>query len=78
MLDRVQTDTQTHKTSTVTLAAHARRGLTSNKTLILDVGMEKEQKQELGWNGGYLYYPFLHSTVYYVHVTHKITQCKNG
>ena len=40
---------------------------TSNKNFFLDVGMEKEQKQEL--DGGYLYYPFLHSTVYCVLAT---------
>ena len=38
---------------------------TSNKNFILDVGMEKEQKHK-NWDGGYLYYPFLHSTVYCV------------
>ena len=37
--------------------------ITSNKNFILNVGMEKEQKQELGWRpAGYLYYQFLHST----------------
>ena len=41
---------------------------TSNKIFILDVGMEKEQKQELGWRVSD--YPFLHSTVHCVHPTH--------
>ena len=42
--------------------------LTSNKNYILDVGMEKNRNKN--WDGGYLYYPFLHSTVYCVLATH--------
>ena len=42
---------------------------TSNKNFILDVGMEKEQKQEFNW-GGYLYHSFLHSTTVSHYVLH--------
>ena len=39
---------------------------TSNKKFILDVGMEKEQKQELGWRVSVLPIPaFHHCTVRY-------------
>ena len=33
---------------------------TSNKNFILDVGMEKEQKQELGWRVSVLLIPAFH------------------
>ena len=46
--------------------------LTTNKNFILDVGMEKEQKQELRWRVS-----FLHSTVYCVLATHNYTSNKN-
>ena len=47
------------------------------KILFLDVGMEKEN-----WDRGYLYYPFLHSTVYCALATHNynitVVECRNG
>ena len=49
---------------------------TSNKNFILDVGMEKNRNKN--WDGGYLYYPFLHSTVYCVHATHNDSQWWNA
>ena len=41
---------------------------TSNKNLILDVGMEKEQKQELGWRVSVLPIPAFHhcTVIFYV------------
>ena len=42
---------------------------TSNKNFILDVGWKKNRNKN--WDGGYLYYPFLHSTVYCVLATHN-------
>ena len=33
---------------------------TSNKKFVLDVGMEKEQKQELGWSESVLPIPAIH------------------
>ena len=37
--------------------------LTSNKNFILDLGMEKEQKQELGWRVSVLPIPAFHCTL---------------
>ena len=37
--------------------------LTSNKNFIPDVGMEKEQKQELGWRVSVLPIPAFHCTL---------------
>ena len=42
--------------------------LRSNKNFILDVGMEKEQKQELGWRVSVLPIPAFHCTVYVQHI----------
>ena len=36
---------------------------TSNKNFILNVGMEKEQKQELGWRVSVLPIPAFHCTL---------------
>ena len=66
--------------------AHAHKNYipTSNKKFILKCTMmEKEQKQN--WDGGYLYYPFLHSnTVNYNNMCHMhactqcTVECRNG
>ena len=53
--------------------------ITSNKNFILkylDVGMEKNRSKN--WDGGYLYYPFLHSTVHCVHATYNGSQWWNA
>ena len=45
---------------------------TSNKNFILDVGMEKEQKQELGWRVSVLPIPtFHHCELLHVHTVYS-------
>ena len=54
---------------------------TSNKYFILDVGMEKEQKQELGWRVSVLPIPaFHHCEILYLcgASTQYTVECRNG
>ena len=45
---------------------------TSNKNFIPDVGMEKEQKQELGWRVSVLPIPAFHTVSHYVLHVHSV------
>ena len=45
-------------------------------TKILFSGWKKNRNKN--WDGGYLYYPFLHSTVHCVHATHNGSQWWNA
>ena len=51
---------------------------TSNKNFILDVGMEKEQKQELGWRVSVLPIPAFHHCEIFVATTKYAVECRNG
>ena len=51
---------------------------TSNKNFILDVGMEKEQKQGLGWRVSVLPIPAFHDPLYTVYLIHNIISHSGG
>ena len=57
--------------------AHAHKNY--NKNFISDVGMEKEQKQELGWRVSVLPIPaFHHCEPLCVACTQCTVECRNG
>ena len=61
--------------------AHLKTIQTSNKNFILDVGMEKEQTQELGWRVSVLPIPAFHGhhcEPLCVACTQCTVECRNG
>ena len=51
--------------------------VTSNKNVILKYFRCRDGENK-NWDGGYLYYPFLHSTLHSVHATHNGSQWWNA